>query len=230
VDTFGIALRFFQQGGIFMYLILGVLVLGLAIALERWLFLTSARVSNRRVWDRVFPHLQGADFRKAAKAAGDSATPVGNMIAFGLNRMFTAQGTADRRLLPAVEMAMEESLMEALPRLEKRTPYLAILANVATLLGLLGTIIGLIDAFSAVSNADPAEKGNLLSASISIAMNTTAFGLIAAIPLLLIHALLQTKTTEIVDSLEMAAVKVLNLIRQPESAAALGGDTLPMPR
>lgn len=228
MDSFGIVLRFFQDGGIFMYIILGVLVLGLAIALERWLFLTNAKISNRRIWDRVFPLMQGADFRGAQKAATESSTSVGNMIGFGLASMFTAQGVADRRMLPAVEMAMEESLMEAVPRLEKRTPYLAILANVATLLGLLGTIIGLIDAFSAVSNADPAEKGNLMSASISVAMNTTAFGLIAAIPLLLVHALLQNKTTEIVDSLEMAAVKVLNLIRQPETAAS--GDAVPMKR
>jgi biopolymer transport protein ExbB/TolQ len=105
------------------------------------------------------------------------------------------------------------------PNLEKRTPYLAILANIATLLGLLGTIVGLIDAFSAVSAADPAEKGALLSSSISVAMNTTALGLIAAIPLMLMHALLTNKTTEIVDSLEMAAVKVMNLIRQPEGEA-----------
>jgi biopolymer transport protein ExbB/TolQ len=89
---------------------------------------------------------------------------------------------------------------------------LATLANIATLLGLLGTIIGLIAAFTAVANADPAEKASLLSQSISVAMNTTAFGLISAIPLLLFHALLQTKTTEIVDSLEMAGVKVLNML------------------
>ena len=86
--------------------------------------------------------------------------------------------------------AMEESLMEVMPRLEKRTHYLATFANLATLLGLLGTIIGLIRAFTAVSAANPAEKADLLSASISVAMNTTAFGLMVAIPLLLIHAVL----------------------------------------
>lgn len=102
--------------------------------------------------------------------------------------------------------------MEALPRLERRTQYLATLANVATLLGLLGTIIGLIAAFTAVANADPAEKATLLSQSISVAMNTTAFGLMSAIPLLMAHAMLQTKTTEIVDGLEMAGVKFLNLL------------------
>lgn len=102
--------------------------------------------------------------------------------------------------------------MEALPRFEKRTQYLATLANVATLLGLLGTIVGLIAAFTAVATAAPTEKASMLSSSISVAMNTTAFGLISAIPLLLLHAVLQTKTTEIVDSFEMASVKVLNIL------------------
>ena len=107
---------------------------------------------------------------------------------------------------------MEESLMEVMPLLEKRTHYLATFANIATLLGLLGTIIGLIKGFTAVANVNPAEKADLLSASISVAMNTTAFGLIAAIPLLLLHAWLTTKTSELVDSLEMAAVKLINVL------------------
>jgi len=82
------------------------------------------------------------------------------------------------------------------------------------LMGLLGTIIGLIDAFTAVSNANPAEKAELLSRSISIGMNCTAFGLMVAIPLVLIHSMLQTKTTAIIDSLEMASVKFLNAISE----------------
>jgi biopolymer transport protein ExbB/TolQ len=118
----------------------------------------------------------------------------------------------DSRRRDDIELAMEEGVLEAVPRLEKRTSYLATLANIATLLGLLGTIIGLIAAFTAVANADPTEKATLLSQSISVAMNTTAFGLMSAIPLLLFHAMLQTKTTEIVDSLEMAGVKCLNII------------------
>jgi biopolymer transport protein ExbB len=103
-------------------------------------------------------------------------------------------------------------MMEIIPQLEKRTPYVALLANIATLLGLLGTIMGLIQAFTAVSNANPAEKADLLSASISVAMNTTAFGLMSAIPLLLFHAKLTSTTGQIVDSLEMASVKALNSI------------------
>ena len=89
---------------------------------------------------------------------------------------------------------------------------LATLANIATLLGLLGTIIGLIQAFTAVAQADPAEKADLLSASIAVAMNTTAFGLIAAIPLLLIHSFLITKTAHLVDNVEKSALKALNLM------------------
>lgn len=115
--------------------------------------------------------------------------------------------------------------MEIIPRLESRTHYLAIFANVATLLGLLGTIIGLIQAFTAVASVNPAEKADMLSASISVAMNTTAFGLMAAIPLLLIYALLQSKTTQLVDSLEMAAVKFLNIISEAGKVASAAAPT-----
>jgi len=139
----------------------------------------------------------------------------------GLSR----QGSVRRR--DDIEIAMEESMMEIIPQLEKRTPYVALFSNIATLLGLLGTIMGLIEAFTAVANADPAEKADLLSASISVAMNTTAFGLMVAIPLLIVHANLSSRTSEIVDSLEMASVKTLNLIadfakRQAELASKHG--------
>jgi biopolymer transport protein ExbB len=128
------------------------------------------------------------------------------MLGMGLAR----QGAVRRR--EDIEIAMEESMMEIIPQLEKRTPYVALLSNIATLLGLLGTIMGLIQAFTAVANANPAEKADLLSTSISVAMNTTAFGLMSAIPLLLFHAKLTSTTGQIVDSLEMASVKALNTI------------------
>jgi len=120
------------------------------------------------------------------------------------------QGAVRRR--EDVEIAMEEGMIEIIPQLEKRTPYVALASSIATLLGLLGTIMGLISAFTAVANANPAEKADLLSGSISVAMNTTAFGLMVAIPLLVVHALLATKTNEIVDGMEMASVKVLTAI------------------
>lgn len=199
--------RFFQEGGFFMYPIALVLVVGLAIAIERYVYLSMSKGRNRDAFDQgILPILRKRDYTSALKFANDSDTPIAAIMGSGLSRLLN-NGSRDE-----IEFAMEEGLMETLPRLEKRTQYLATLANVATLLGLLGTIIGLIDAFSAVANADPSEKAALLSQSISVAMNTTAFGLVAAIPLLLIHAVLQTKTNEIVDSFEMAGVKLLNLI------------------
>jgi biopolymer transport protein ExbB len=110
-----------------------------------------------------------------------------------------------------IDAAMEEGMMEIVPRLEKRTHYIATLANVITLVGLLGTIIGLIKGFTAVAAVNPAEKAELLSASISIAMNNTAFALSVAIPFLLIHAFLQARTSEIVDGLEAAKISFLNV-------------------
>ena len=135
------------------------------------------------------------------------------IIADGLNRRNSSRRRSD------IEYAMEEGLLEILPNIERRTQYLATFANIATLLGLLGTIIGLIAAFTAVANADPAQKATLLSQSISIAMNTTAFGLMVAIPLLLVHSMLQSKTSAIVESLEIAVVKFLNLMDGDERAA-----------
>jgi biopolymer transport protein ExbB len=214
MDFMTTVVRFFQVGGPFMYPIAVVLVVGLAVVLERWLFLTRAKMSNRRAFNTILPLLNKRDYNAVMQFAKSNRAPVARIIASGVARM----GQTQRR--DEIEFAMEEGVLEAVPRLEKRTPYLATLANISTLLGLLGTIIGLIAAFTAVANADPTEKASLLSESISVAMNTTAFGLIAAIPLLLFHAMLQTKTTEIVDSLEMAGVKCLNLLAESRMVAA----------
>jgi biopolymer transport protein ExbB len=107
---------------------------------------------------------------------------------------------------------MDESLLEIIPRMEKRTHYLSALANIGMLTGLLGTVIGLISAFASIATANPAEKASLLAASISVAMNNTASGLLVAITLLLAHMFLEAKTTKLIDSLEIAAVKFLNSV------------------
>jgi biopolymer transport protein ExbB len=197
---------FFQDGGMFMWPILLVFAVGVAIAVERWIHLNRIRNENRTMWNLLHPMLVEGDFEKAREVVNNDKSTISQMLGMGLAR----QGAVRRR--EDIEIAMEESMMEIIPQLEKRTPYLALLANIATLLGLLGTIMGLIEAFTAVANANPAEKADLLSASISVAMNTTAFGLITAIPLLLIHAKMTSTTGQIIDSLEMASVKALNSI------------------
>lgn len=212
-DLFEVAINFMQDGGTFMYFILLILVIGLGFVVERYIYLTRMKSKNRKTWNALFPVLSQGKFKQALEIAKNTDSAVARMIVYGLSRSAYSRRSED------IELAMEEGLMEIVPRLEARTPYIATLANVATLLGLLGTIIGLIQAFTAVAGADPAEKADLLSASISIAMNTTAFGLMSAIPLLLTFAFLQAKTTEIIDSLEMASVKFLNIFRQAQANA-----------
>ncbi len=198
---------FFQDGGVFMYPIMLILALGLAIAIERYLFLGQVSRTNQRLWSQLAPLIADGNHPGALKLVTNNTSVLARIIEYGLNRI------PDARQREEIETAMEEGLMEVMPRLEKRTHYLALFANIATLLGLLGTIIGLIQAFTAVAAADPAAKADMLSASISVAMNTTAFGLMVAIPLLMVHAFLQTRTTEIIDRLEMKAVKFLNASR-----------------
>ena len=212
MDMYTTVVSFFQQGGPFMYPIAIVLGIGLAIALERFAYLMNQMRVNRRDYEKILPLLKQKRARELAEVTRKSKSAMARIVADGMNRRSSSRRRSD------IEYAMEEGLLEILPSIERRTPYLATFANIATLLGLLGTIIGLIAAFTAVANADPAEKATLLSQSISIAMNTTAFGLMVAIPLLLVHSMLQSKTAAIVESLEIAVVKFLNL---------MDGDTAP---
>ncbi|EAT11065.1 MotA/TolQ/ExbB proton channel family protein [Bermanella marisrubri] len=206
MGIFSAIAQFFQDGGFFIYPIAVVLLIGIAITVERWRFLNREKARNLKAFDDFLPLLRTDDHDKMTLFTRDNDAPVSRMIGCGLDMMRVTKQRAD------VEQAMSEGMMEAVPQLEQRTGYLSVLANVATLLGLLGTIIGLIAAFTAVANADPAEKSKLLSMSISVAMNTTAFGLIAAIPLLVFHAILTNKTNAIIASIEMAGVKFLNVM------------------
>ena len=216
MDFFYSIVSFFSSGGVFMYPILAVFAVGVAIALERYFTLEVATRKNQVVWDKVQPLLANGEFDEARELTNEDESTISQVLSMGLS----LQGAVRRR--EDIEIAMEESMMEIVPRLEKRTPYVALASSIATLLGLLGTIMGLIQAFTAVANANPAEKADLLSASISVAMNTTAFGLMVAIPLLITHAILTSKTGDIVDSLEMATVKALNVFsrRAMRTAAA----------
>jgi biopolymer transport protein ExbB len=206
MDSIYSIVGFFVTGGPFMYPILIVFAFGAAIAVERYITLSLVTSRNQSVWTEVQPALAEGDFEKARELTNQDDSTISRLLSMGLDR----QGAVRRR--EDIEIAMEESMMEIIPQLEKRTPYVALASNIATLLGLLGTIMGLIEAFTAVANANPAEKADLLSASISVAMNTTAFGLIVAIPLLVTNQVLMAKTSEIVDSLEMASLKALNVI------------------
>jgi biopolymer transport protein ExbB/TolQ len=208
MDSFSTAVKFFVDCGLFIYPSLLIMALGLSIAVERFLFLNRARSDNRKVWEQLLPLLQGSKFKEAHGLASTSDAAIGKIVTNGLVRMQTSRRRDD------IDASMEEGMMEIVPRLEKRTHYIATFANVITLVGLLGTISGLIKGFTAVAQVNAAEKAELLSASISVAMNNTAFALSVAIPFLLIHAFLQARTSEIVDGLEAAKISFLNLMQR----------------
>lgn len=227
MDFFQKAINFFQEGGFFLYPLAIIFIVGVVIAIERFIYLTRETSRNRALWDEITPMLKAGNFRQAANVAGESTSHIATMLKYGLSRISSARHRDD------VQQAMEESLLEVVPQLEKRTHYLSSLANIGLLIGLLGTVMGLIGAFQAVAQANPAEKASLLAAAISVAMNNTASGLFVAITLLLSHMYLEGKTTALIDSLEIAVVKFLNSIterRGDEAAPAHAAPAAPPPR
>jgi biopolymer transport protein ExbB/TolQ len=214
MEFYTFIVAFFRDGGFFLYPMAGIFAVGIAIAIERWLVLTKTSLENRSLWDKITPALRVGNFPEAMKVAEKSASALGTVLCYGLSR---TRGTFRR---DDIEKAMEESLLEIIPRLDKRTHYLASLANIGMLTGLLGTIVGLIGAFGAISTANPADKASLLAASISVAMNNTAGGLVVAITLLSAHMFLESKTTALIDSLEIGALKFLNMVTERATGQA----------
>lgn len=207
-------ISFFQAGGPFMYPILFILALGTAIVLDRWIFIRRARVNGPGLWEAVQGHLAGGRIDQAREACAAGSSPLHRVLHSGVDALARAEDRED------VENAVEESMMEIMPRLESRLHYLPTLANVATLLGLLGTIVGLIKAFTSVSAVDPSQKAALLSEGISVAMLNTAFGLIAAIPLLLLYSALHARTNALIDTLDEFSFKLINVVSAMHRKAA----------
>jgi biopolymer transport protein ExbB/TolQ len=205
--------KFFIDGGAFMYPILLVMAIGTAIAIERFALLFRAQTDGHELWSRVRTALTGQKVDDAMRACRASNAPLPQLLLVGLTQLKLQAAR------PQVEGALQEFVLEVIPKLERRTQYLPILANVATLLGLLGTIIGLIRSFESIAVADPSQKAALIAQGISVAMNTTAFGLIVAIPLLLAYSFLQSRTLQIEDSLDEFSTKLLNAVDAPRGAA-----------
>lgn len=198
--------KFIFDGGVWMWPIMTAGAVGIAIFFERYRLLASITKQNKKVWDKLHPVLVAGDFDKARQITEGDKSTISRLLNLGL----ALQGAVRRR--DDLEIGMEEGMMEIIPQLEKRTHYIALLANIATLLGLLGTVMGLIAAFTAVAHAAPAEKADLLAAAISVGMNCTAFGLLFGIPLMILHSYIISMTAGVVASLEMASVKTINII------------------
>jgi biopolymer transport protein ExbB/TolQ len=198
--------RAMQEGGIFMYVILLPSVAALGIIIERFVFLFfNYNINASAFMAQIQKLVMANNIDRAIKlcnAAPSAALP--KVIKAGLTR--ANKGEME------ISNAIEEATLEVIPQIQKRTPQLQAIANVATLLGLLGTIWGLIEAFSALDQAHPEQRTNFLSRGISIAMNTTAFGLIVAIPCMVAHVALASTTKKIVNEIDEYSVKLENLL------------------
>lgn len=198
-------IQHFNEGGLFMWPILVLGVIAIVIVVERANTLFMKATNRKEEFTREMRKLiLSGNFVKAVKMANSVDSPLARIVKAGLLQV--------RRPDDVIQSAMDEAALNEVPHLESRTGYLAMLSNVATLTGLLGTVVGLIHSFGAVANADAAVKGTLLAAGISEAMNCTAFGLIVAIPSLLAYAVLQSRTQKCVDEINEGSVRIVNLI------------------
>jgi len=195
---------FMNDGGIFMWVILVIWALGIAISFERFKCLFSYDVDGPTLMENIKKHVLLNEVQKAIQLCSNSKALLAYVLKSGLKR--ANQGKEQ------IQDAVESSILEVNPKLEKRLGHLGLLANISTLFGLLGTIQGLIQSFGAVANADPASKAKLLALGISKAMNTTAAGLIAAISIMVIHQILSSKSEKIGSEIEEFSMKLVDLL------------------
>jgi len=196
----------FKGGGPFMFVILAVGVFAMAIAFERLFYIVfRANINATAFMAQIQKLIMANNIDRAIKlcnAEPHAALP--RVVKGGLTRA--------NRTEKEIENAIDEATLEVGPQINKRTPYLAMLANIATLTGLLGTIMGLILAFNAVAKASAETKQTLLAQGISVAMFTTAGGLMVAIPTLVLHSYITNRSNKILDDIDQYGLKTVNLL------------------
>ncbi|MEL6347961.1 MAG: MotA/TolQ/ExbB proton channel family protein [Myxococcota bacterium] len=195
-----------NKGGPFMWPILICAVFALAIAFERLYYIVfRANINGAAFMAQIQKLIMANNIDRAIKLCNAEPNAA-------LPRVLKAGLTRANRSEVEIQNAVDEAVLEVFPQLNKRTNFLPMLANVATLTGLLGTIQGLILAFEAVAHASAETKQTLLAAGISTAMFTTASGLVVAIPTLVLHAIVASRTTKIMDDIDQYALKCVNLL------------------
>ncbi len=209
--------KFYTDGGFWMHPIALVSVIGVAIAVERLVSLTLRfNINAPQFMAQVQKLVLANDVDRAIKLCNSAPRAA-------LPKVIKAALTRANKGELEIAQAVEEATLELVPNITKRTASLQQVANIATLLGLLGTIVGLIQAFDAVATAPPDMKTMLLTKSISVAMNTTAFGLIVAIPTLAVYVYLTNVTKKIIDEIDQYSVKLQNLLFARGKATAPAG-------
>jgi biopolymer transport protein ExbB len=197
-------LEHFQEGGWGMYPILLLFAMVVFFTLDRFFYISKSKVDTDKLMSLLKSQIVSGNIQGALNTCQASPAPVTRIVAAGLRR---AGGTDHD-----VQQGMDEEALRELPKLETRTGYLAMLGNLATLAGLLGTITGLIKSFAGVAGVDPSMKATMLSKGISEAMNCTAFGLGTGIVGLATFAWLNGMTQGILDGINQVTVETLNLV------------------
>ncbi len=205
----GSLMEIYREGGVWMHLISIVGVMSLAVFVERFIALyIKFNIDKDKFIANVQRSIIAGDLNSAVNHCNDRQTPLNQIVKAGLIAVMN-QGDESE-----IQTSMDVAALREIPKIEKRTPYLALFGNVATLVGLFSTIVGLIISFKAVSSVDPSQKAVLLARGISEAMNGTAYGLSVAIPSLLLGAFLTARTQSLLDDVHEVSVSTLNLILQ----------------
>ena len=194
-------ISFYRDGGGWMHAILLTMVFSIAIVIERFIYINfKNRIDTTAFVNKILELLQ--------KGSVASAVELCNVSKAALPRI-TKAGLEEAGKSPEdIQQAMELAAMNEIPKIEKRMNYLSLLANIATLLGLLGTIFGLIDSFKAVTAAEASQKAALLAQGIAVAMNTTAFGLVVAIPTLVVYSMLNERSSAIINEINENTARI----------------------
>ena len=205
--------RFMVDGGIFMWIIAIVWCVGIAIAIERLKAYFKLDIDGTSLMSNIKKNVIGNQVQEAIQMCSESSALLSFVMKNGLKRANQSK--------EQIQDALEASILEVVPKIEKRLSFLALAANLSTLLGLLGTIQGLIASFAAVAQAEASQKAQLLAEGIAVAMNTTALGLVSAISLMVVHSILMARGEKMIQEIEENSVKLLDLLSTKKGSVSL---------
>lgn len=198
---------FFKEGGVWMYPLVVVSAFGLAVILERvFYYYVQCRINAKVLLTHITRLVRNGDVEKARQLCAKTKTPLSAILESAI--WHYQQQEPDNE----IQNAVDEIALRELPRIQHRLHYLSLFANIATLIGLLGTIFGLQEAFGALSAADPSQKAAVLARGIAIAMNTTALGLIVAVPCMVFFSILGAKANHLIEEIDESSVRLLNFL------------------
>ena len=196
--------KFMDDGGIFMWILLAQWIVGMVISIERFIGIVRIDVDGKNLMGQIQRKLLGNDIQGAVSLCSRTSAVLAQVLRSGLKRIHQSTDL--------IQHSMETTIFEVSGSVDKRLNYISLIANISTLVGLLGTIYGLIESFSAVATADPSQKSKLLALGISKAMNTTALGLISAISIMVIHTVLTNKCEKILSNVDEFSLKLVDLL------------------